>query len=170
MLVTHVQPKRFPDLEALGATRCLLAKALRRPFAEMITMRRPCRPIDAAKDPEAVGRRGLEQIEVAMQDRLAPAAIEIDQHTNMGRIHRRQQLGDRPPIPAAAKLGPEMIVGVDHKKARMLDWRRFRNQCRARAIIGQQDYTPSYYSRSNSVTKNHDQSEYITRLQFRQIV
>src|SRR5215213_2604711 len=123
-----MQPKWFPDLQALGATRSLLAEALRRPLAEMIAVRGPSRPIDAAKDSETVGRGGLEQIEVTIQDRLAPATVEIDEHANMGGVHCRQQLADWPPIPAAAKLWPEMIMRVDHREARMLDRRYFGNQ------------------------------------------
>ncbi len=52
VLVLHLQAEAFPDLEAFGAARCLLAQATSSPFSETVAMFRPGCPIHPAEDAE----------------------------------------------------------------------------------------------------------------------
>ena len=123
MLIAHMQAKRLPDLQPLGAARGLRAKLRGGPLAEAIAVLGPFAPIHAAEDAEALGRGGLEMLQPLVQDLLAPAAVEIDIHAHIGLVERVEQLGDRPLAPAAAKIGAKVIMRVDHREARPRDRR-----------------------------------------------
>ncbi len=119
MMIAHVQSERLPDLQTLRAPLRLLAQTLRRPLRKPIALLGPCVPIHAAKDGEAIGRGLLEMIEMFLKQFFAPPAVEIDVLRHAGFIERRETFVQWALIPTAAEGFSEMIVPIDHRKARL---------------------------------------------------
>ena len=149
MLIADVQPERFPDFQPVRAARDLLAKAGCRPFAETVAVLRPLRPIDAAEHVKAIGRVRLDRVEVAVQDVLAPTAVEIDVGDHARRVEHVEQFAHRALIPAAAKRLGKVIMGVEHRKFRLQDLGRFDDQLGNRGKLAQRNVVHDCLSAAN---------------------
>jgi hypothetical protein len=120
MLVTYMQPKRFPDFQTECAARMLSVQALNRKSREIIAQRWPPSPIHPAKNTEAVaGWRQMAQMEVKYI--LPPASIQINISHHPGIIQGAQDFVQGAVDPTAPKFITQVVMGVYDRKARLFN-------------------------------------------------
>ncbi|HMT22153.1 MAG TPA: hypothetical protein PKE20_13085 [Promineifilum sp.] len=123
VLVAHMQAERLPDLQSLRSPAGLFPQTPGGPLAEAVAVSRPLRPIDAAKDLEAIGSGSLEVVQMAPEHVFAPAAVEVHVGHNAGHVEGIEQGGKGLFVPAATERLGQVIMSVDDRIARPINRR-----------------------------------------------
>ena len=142
VLILHLQSKRLPDLQSLCATFLLGPQPFCRPLREGVAHFAPPEPVHTAEDLEAIRRRVFEIIEMAFQDLLSPAAIQIHVMCDTCFIEQVQQFAKRLMIPSPAEGFREMIMRIDNREPRPVNQGCFGHKLGLRAKVFEQHGSP----------------------------
>src|SRR5258706_9973293 len=130
-----MQSKRLPDLQSLRALLLLDFEPACSPFGELPTQLGPLVPIHTAEDSKSFRRFGLESIQMAIQNFLAPATVQINIVCHAGFIEQVEQFRQGLPVPTAAEGFAKMIVRVDDRELWFIHQSRFRREFRSRPKV-----------------------------------
>ena len=129
-------PRTFQTLRPRAPAAAASPKPRRLDVAE-VGSHRPHRVVEPREDGDAIPER-RPVLELAAE-RVAPAAIEINDRRDVRRVQRRDELRRRAAVPAPGERGrAEVVVGVDRGDGRA-DWcaHVVGTEPRARPVIGQ---------------------------------
>ena len=116
-----MQAEGFPDLQSFRAAFLLHPQPAGRPPGESLTHFGPARPVHPAEDLEPVGGWLLEVVQVGIQPRFTPAAVEVDIAHDTALVEQVEQFGKRLVVPASAEVLPQVVMGVTGREARLHD-------------------------------------------------
>ena len=100
----------------------------------MLVLLGPGIQVNASEDAKTFRGSILEVIQVVMQDILPPAAIQIDVYLYLCLIQSLEKQGYLFFIPSPAKWISQVVMDIDHREARLDNFRLFGDQCNSWAI------------------------------------
>ncbi len=116
--VAGSQPEQLPDLETARASSGRIAQPGGFHLPEVRALR-PHRVVEPREHGDPVRER-LPVLELA-PERVAPAAVEVDDRRDVRGVERRREVRRRAPLPAVGERGrAEVVVGVDRRERRAL--------------------------------------------------